>query len=331
MVKKEKKSEILYNNIKLQIIFFFISMSIIIIGYILAVKPIKWIVTQEKMLGLELTEDYTLLTAVDGVENNTEEMVISGWTLRKDSVNTEIFVSLQNTKDLEEIVLKTSMVDCDEIEAYIYGNWDFGKIGFEAIVEKESIQQDVCYKVLIGLSYEAEEMYKKKLIIEEREKKVFASCYLYNGELFAYNPSEFRKPDVVDEELVKVVNNGKVCAYNSELGMWIYLYNNALYWIVDESFEFSETGLTHVPVHYRSYSDVNYWTDEMKQDGFENRDIRFENNEMEIVDQGYRVAKQEISFEYPISYIITGVYDDEAKMWIWKQKLNMMNINGLVH
>lgn len=328
MVKKVNFSEILCKSKKLQVVFFFISMSIIVIGYILTVKPIKWKVAQDKMLGFELTEDYTLLATVDGIENTMEKVVISGWALHKESVNSQIFVSLQNTKNLEEIVLKTNMVDCDEIETYIYGNWDFGTIGFEATIEKERVQQDVCYKVLIGLSYEEEDVYKNKIVYE---KKVFTSCYLYDGELYAYNPSDFIKPDFLNKELVEVVNSGKVCAYNFELGMWIYLYNNVLYWITDDSFKFSGTGLTHVPVHYRSYSDENYWTDEMKQDGFENRDIRFEKSELEIEDQDYRVAKQDISFEYPISYIVTGVYDDESNTWIWKQKINMLSINGLVH
>jgi len=133
------------------------------------------------------------------------------------------------------------------------------------------------------------------------------------------------QPDlnIKSELLREVFTNGRLCFYQKNEGMYVYQYNDQLYWIANEEFDYDEDKLTYI--QYQLYTpQINKLPENRMQYGFDNLDFNFE--EYEYVDENtapYRVAIKDIPADYPITYIVTGVYDTVNKAWIWQKQINM--------
>src|SRR5699024_1926368 len=82
-------------------------------------------------------------------------------------------------------------------------------------------------------------------------KTVLTNRYILNGEIYSYNPFEFDKPDMnIESDILReVFTNGRLCFYQKDMGMYVYQYNDRLYWVANDNFSFNKNGLTHIPYY----------------------------------------------------------------------------------
>ena len=123
--------------------------------------------------------------------------------------------------------------------------------------------------------------------------------------------------------LQDVFTKGKLCFYLDDIGIYVYQYDDKLYWIADEKFKFNEDGLTFI--QYQIYTSQKDKLPEHRiQHGFDNLGFYFE--EYEYKDENtypYRVAIQDLPYEYPITSILTGVYNSSEKSWVWSKQFQI--------
>ena len=134
-----------------------------------------------------------------------------------------------------------------------------------------------------------------------------------------YSPNEsFIAPEIEGAPgLKEIVEEGTLRVYRPDYHCWVYQVGNALYWIVDQEFNFEDDGTTYI--QYQLYTTQK---DKLPQKRIENGWFwdniggHFEDYELQGDFGEYRVMKRELPKEYSITSIVTGYYKNSE--WIWK-------------
>lgn len=298
----------LKENRKLQIVFFVVSMAVLVVAYFFLDSWIEQRVVQKKVLKQAVTSDNNVLVEITSIKEEEETLLVSGWAVRLDAKLQGIKVVLLPLELEEERaqVLTASLKNDRDLQNYMeyLAVQETTGSGFDVTVDKEKLLQNVCYEIQVYANYEAE---------KEQIVKVSSKQYLYNGQVYPYNPLEFVAPMFTDEHMEKVVEEGYLLGYTMAYGAWVYQYENCLYWILDKSFETNLDENLYMFFHLNT-PHTELLPESRRQHGFDNRDFAFKTNEVEI-EGNYRVAMVEIEVEYPITYISIGQYKNNKNLW----------------
>ncbi len=302
----------LEQNKKLQVIVFVVSMVVIIGVYILGTKYAENSRTKINISEQKVTVDFETLAIVENVGIKDKQFEFSGWGLKVNKNIVDMKLVLQATDGSDLQVINVENVERNDIVSHYKVDWNYGVCGFIGYIKKKSVQENVCYEIQLIFDYKEEQTEESIQV----SRKVSIDKYLYNGNLYEYNPQEFVQPKVEDEWVNKVIKYGKLCGYTLENDLYIYQYENQLVWMVSSEYEFLDENM-YVPYHIYS-TEVSKLPEDRQHMGYDNRDFYFVNDEIVIDNTEYRVAVKELPEEYVISKIVTGVYDVALQKWVWQ-------------
>lgn len=328
-MKEGKKKEGFFKKIKkdsrLQVMFSMVSVAILLILYIPLSVYVKNSVDNGKALKQDITKSDYVLTDVAGVKTVGEKYELFGWTIclgAEVQKATTILAPINDFESSDEIVLKTTLGEDSTVLGYLEYLQDKSASGsgFIAEVEKEKLQKDTCYELLVYVEYEH---------MERHSVKVSSKKYLYNGQVYTYNPLVFSAPVFTDEQMSQVVENGYLLGYATECGAWVYQHECNLYLIVDKRIEKNLDEYSYMVFHLNT-SVQGLLPEERRQYGFDNKDFVFYTRELQFDNEiDYRVAVLDIPTNYPVTYITIGHYDVHQGVGLWEIRNKIMVYNSL--
>lgn len=317
----------LKENRKIQMLFCVLSVVLIWGIYAVMVKWIRWDVEKDNAITAWTEFDSNILAEIDEVQENNGKLKFLGWALRVDSEIKDVKIVLQETAGTESQVIETTVAENNNLKQYIKyleleENYSNG--GFLAEVKESKLKKKSCYELLLYLNYE-EEITKEDGSVEHagKVKKVTTAQYLYDGKIYNYNPKEFIEPEFIEKSMQRVIQEGRVCAYNPEKRAWVYLYEENLYWILDKTVEVNCKEPKKVYLHLYS-TDIKKLPENRQVYLFDNLDFYFKDFQFLPEEESlYCVAKAELNVKYPVTYVRTGLYDHETDEKYWSLEFRL--------
>lgn len=307
----------LFDDRKRQITFFGLLLVGIVIIYVISFLILKEYKIREK----NVSRVSEVLTVVEDVEIVNDELILSGWITKFGASNREIVVILREEDTSENIKLSTKEKTLKNTKVLDAGG-DKDKGGFVASVPIKQLNEESCYEILVYLSYEEAGNFSVV-----NNVKVRSGFYLYKGEIYQYDPRNITTPVIEDDELLQVITEGILRAYDATEKIWIYEYQNQLYYIVD-------FGKGHLSENHTNFSVMFYtWqkdllSEEGKAYGFDHKGYYAE--ESRYVKDGilpYQVAVVPIDEQYQVTNIATGLYNHSQNKWI--KEFNIYRVKEL--
>lgn len=316
----EEKSKVffqkLYENKKKQVIFFVISMIILSVIYIVVVSFVQKISEKEVLSKLSPILDYQVLFEIEDVVKKDGKLEFSGWMLRVDSKNKNVWLVFNEVNETEIKILKTSLIDRNDVGNYFMPNWNFGNCGFVSEVKCDEFKKDVCYEVFLVLDYVTEKEIEGRIETLENKRKVSTGYYLFNDMLYRYNPQNFYEPQVIDEEILDVIKKGVLRGYDLNEKIWVYQYNRSLYFLIGSDFGFMEDVQIGIPVMPHTTRE-DLLPESRISYGFDHLGFYFENKDyLRDGIEDYQVVVVTLPTEYPMTYIATGLYNAIEESWM---------------
>ncbi len=306
----KKWMEKLSNSIIAQVTFFLMVMTFLFSVFFIWVDRIHF----NKATEGEIVIDMEVTNNINALSVTGEHFLLSGWVFRQNSVNKNIQIALCTEDKGKEYLFDTTQREQENLEDYFLTDWNYGNTAFEVEIDAKKIKKDVCYEVVIILTYEP-------LVDGEahdlRTVNIATEKYIFNGQLYSYRVNQFIFPKFEDELMKRVVTAGDLCLYNAQESAYLYKYEDKLYWIAGENFTFNEQGKTYISYQIGTSLPERLATHRQEY-GFENWDFYFEDREYSMKqDCGYRVAIMPMPEGYPITYYYTAIYDLENRIPLW--------------
>lgn len=298
------------NNRLLQIITCIVLSSFVIGFYIIFSK----ITDTKNYQKYSLEKDIKLINKVENMKIENDVLKLEGYAfyLNRNSSNSSISIFLKNISNNNEIWMDTETISREDIQNYYNCEFNYEHSGYIATTRYNKLNISKVYEIFLNIdTYDENGKIQRKTVTTNR--------YLYNEELLTYNPYDFVQPDInVQSELLKrIFKEGLLRFYRKDVGIYIYEYQNKLYWVADNNFQFDEEGRTYIPYQLWT-SQLNKLPENRIQYGYDNLDFVFEN--FEIKEENtvpYRVAVRDIPDNYAITYALTGVYDLNENKLLW--------------
>ncbi len=143
-------------------------------------------------------------------------------------------------------------------------------------------------------------------------------AFIENGKLSFVNPKEKFHLEIGDTELEDIISNGYCIMTCPEYHICVYQYEKKLYWIVEEGFEFEESGKTAIQYQLDT-TQFDKLPEKSRLSGqyYGNNSFVFEEYEItNSINCGqYRVAVVDIPQEYAVTRFVTGARSNGK--WIW--------------
>lgn len=325
-VKKKSLWEQLQESKWKQVLFFMVSMGVLA-GIFLPVNSYLRVVREKDIVeNLNVSTDFDIWFGLDEVKVREEGLNFSGWHLRKNSKISRVRLILNAIDGSDAKIYFAENVRRKEAEEYFEADWEVGSSGFSVEVPAEEIELDKTYEVQLVLYYDKEFVMEDEVEIEEAYNKINTGWYLYNGELYRYDPVVFYEPRVKDEELQKVIEEGILRAYDLEYQLWIYQYENKIYYIAKPELSSLEEAQIGFP--------VMLWTNKPEllpehriQHGFDHLGFYYEDESYQrdgILPYYVRVVS--LSDKYPTTYLITGLYNSVEEKWLREFRILILDI-----
>ena len=306
----------LNNNLKLQFIFFISVSTVLILTFFI----INHLIDTSKFRTYRIVDDIKLINSVENMTLEKDKFLLKGYAFYNgiDTNESNISVFLKSVTYDKEIWLDVEQTPRPDVNSYYKCDYNYENSGFLATGKTNKLKTDECYEVFINIDYLNPSNAKIR-------RTVSSNQYIVNNKLYDYNPFTFDKPDlnVKSDLLQDVFSNGKLCFYQSDIGMYVYQHNGKLYWIATPDFNFNNENLTQIIYHLNT-SQVEKLPEYRIQYKFDNLDFIFE--EYEYVDEDtspYRVAIRKIPNQYSITYITTGVYDKFNRVSLWNKSFHL--------
>lgn len=313
--KEKRKNGIfqkLQRNVRLQFGFCILSVLFLVAVYTVthtALNEHKQLIMIKKF---PQSIDYTLYANFESSPVKGGKTHISGWILKKDAEIIECKLVLKSDDEIEIIELQKA----GEKEARKYSEYlkiDSLTLGYDFDI-KTKIKENICYEIWIYVTYERKDGVAD--IDEKVSEKVCMNQFLLNGDIFTYNPLTYICPQLNDSEMEKIVTDGIICGYNDEYGVWIFLYEQELFWIIDTK-KYKPIDDIYMYLHFNTPY-IEELPLERQQYGFDNYDFLFSEQEIDVAGTGrYRIAKMEVNANYEITYMSTGHYDIQKNENYW--------------
>jgi len=309
-----------------QMLFFVIGMTLLV-GIFLPVNNHLRIKSEKNILEeVNVSTDFDIWFGLDKVQKQKEGMELSGWLLRKDSKISRVRLILNATDGSVAEVYFAKNGKRTDAEQRFEVDWESGNSGFSVIVPTEEIKEDTSYEVQLVLYYDKKIETEEGYETEEAYNKIRTGQYLYNGELYRYDPVVFYEPKVEDEELQTVIDEGILRAYDLEYQVWIYQYGQKIYHITKPDFGSLKEAEIGFPVMPRT-NKPELLPEHRIQHGFDHLGFYYE--DVSYQRDGvlpYQVRVVSLSEKYPTTYLITGLYDSVEEKWVKQFNIFMMDI-----
>lgn len=256
------------SNIKIQVLICVTLSVFVIVSFII----INNLLDESDSHEYTIVEDITLINQIEKSSKDNDKISLSGYAfqLEEDSTNSSISLFLRNVNNGKEVWLEAEQIARPDVNYYFNCEYNYENSGFNVEVKEDKLQKDECYELLINLEH-------TDMNADKVRKTVSSNRYILDGEIYAYNPSEFDEPNInIESDLLqKVFSNGQLCFYQKDAGMYVYQYEGQLYWIANKDFIFDESGLTYIPCHLYT-SEINKLPAEATQYKYSNHDFTFE-------------------------------------------------------
>ena len=278
------------------ILFFSISMSVLFLMYLVCIEAIS--------KSYEISQDdFSWVYQIDSVTEREEILEIKGWAfaLNQDATGDAFEIVLRDIETGKKVYGKMNYEIRKDVNNYFLCEYDYSKSGFTVTISTKKLD-DVVYEIIL-----------KPLNV----RKAYATeLFLYNGEVSEVNPNEFIQLDVADTDLENIVSRGKLKSNRPQEGMYVYQYENALYWIAEEKFDLEGMG-SWIQFHLNTTQIDRLPSERLENEWYwSNLSFYFQENEIVDCNTGnYRVSKHELPIEYSIYQIFTGRYEED---WIWR-------------
>ena len=314
---KEKKPVFfmrLKKSKKLQVLFFIVSMGILVAAY----SELHTLVHDKKISQCEIIKNnFSWVYQVDNIEIQDKKLVLNGWAfpLGKDAEFDSYEIILLENETGNRFVLNTSYSNRKDVNEYFLCEYDYTASGFQAMISTGKLD-------LEQYTYEV-------LLYTVKEKKAYSTGVFYaNGEILFVHPDEFEPLQTAGTDLEEITEDGVLRVYRPEIGMYVYQYAGQLYWIAEPWYEFingdaliqfqmNTTQVDNLPQNRLDngwyWSNLSFW---------------FQQHRLTDGDYGkYQVAVYSLPTEYSLTKIWTGYHSDgfpngyvdeqNRTGWIW--------------
>jgi len=314
---------------KYQLAVFVVSMCIVLGLY----AGVGKIIQTSKSHQYTVIEDNNLIRYIEGISITKGKLKINGWSFYKNvgsnRVKCQLF--LRNVEGEEVVWLDTKQVEREEVNQYFDCEYDYRLAGFEASTKLKALNIDENnYEIFIKLTYtkSSNAIMEENVVDTVYEKTVSTKRYISGGMLTASYPKTTQDIDCESEVMKEILKNGCQLAYNEDGDMYIFQYQDKLYWIAGEKAYFEDDGSTLIQVSYEttrpdklpSVRIENNWD-------WDNVSFVFEQNEIkDKTIYPYRIEVQEIPKQYPVTYLGTGYYRGSQLIWEEYQNLDIIEL-----
>ncbi len=298
--KKIKKTKVLC-CLK-QCAVFTLSMVIIIGFYMMAMRYVKY----KRDLNNLVPDDFSFVFQIDEVKVEEKNFSLGGWAfiLGQEALNGDMELWLYDMQEEKIIYPRTTeYTQRIDVNDYFLCEYDYTDCGIIACFESEKL--DVANK-----NYQI-------LISDVDNLKVYRTeTYFSKGKVMYCVPEEYVCLDVIGTDLEKIVTYGTLRVYRPDFGMYVYQYEDALYWIAEPHYGFVDED-TYIQFEMGTTQIEKLPEDRLANNWFwSNIGFRFKSKELTEWNTGkYRVAKCELPSDYSITKIWTGNYIEEL-FWI---------------
>ncbi len=280
-------------------------------------------ITNDQMRQYEIETDSNLMLEVENIAEENGKLVLSGWGLRLESRNEDVTILLRETVSGEEKVLETDIFLYDEPGNYYDDTWNFGECGFKAEIKNNKLLEDECYEVLVLLDYLEEKEVDGEILTEEKRIKLSTEQYVFNGELYRYNPKEFWVPEVEDIETKEAIAKGTLLGYDLENEHWFYEWNGRIYFVISSASFGTYEFKPEVPFFiYTAQLDRLSENDREKGRYYKGHYLS-EEACMDLENQSYYSGSFELPTEFIITYINTGSYQNRGDKQGWQHRYTL--------
>lgn len=285
----------------------FIFHALICIGLLCAMWGAYYVakhIIRDRMLVIE-NRDFSWVYQVDSAEMRGDSFYLNGFAfeLDVDSEEKAYTIVLQDIDSGKNYFPKMEYLKRKDVNDYFKCEYDYTDSGFQAVINANKIT---------GKNYEV------LLKVEEKRTAYRTGTYLSDGRLMYVNPYEYQPLEVQGTDLEELVAGGVLRVYRPDCGMYVYQYNNELYWIAEPDYGFvdGDAAIQYLldTTQIERLPKISLGT------GWPCDDIGvvFSKCEMLESDTGkYRVARKELPKEYSVRRIVTGNYYIDG--WIWKE------------
>lgn len=281
-----------------------ISLVVVIwIGYIFAYKKIEQ--GKERQIRL-LQDDFSWIYQVESIEKNEKDFLIEGFAfqINKNSYVGDFEIALNELETGINFFMEMDYSDRTDVNEFFGGNIDYIHSGFVARIKTKKLDlQNKDYEVILRVTGE--------------ERAYRTGMFISKGELIYVDPKKYVPLEVEGTDLANVIEKGVLKLYQSEYGMYVYQWENQIFWIASPEYDFLD-GETRVQYQYDTIQIVEAQQNSLDVQPYaKNSSFWFSENEVLEWNTGkYRVAKGMLPVGVPIRRIWTGNYDEE---WIWME------------
>ncbi len=213
-------------------------------------------------------------------------------------------IVLQSTRTKERYALNTECsLPRPDVAAYF--NRDYLNVGFQAAGPQMDKEEE--YEIILDFGFFRAIATGVYLSIEQDAS---VSIHYFSNDMVV--PLRTKGTD-----LEEIVNDGVLKVYNPGYHVYVYLYEDCLYWIVEDGFKFEADGTTCLELVLCTTEKERLSAESLAAGkDFDSFPVIFEQCEMQGDFGRYRVCARELPTDYPITLIRTGYY---SKGWVWRK------------
>ena len=283
------------NSKKLQVLFFVVSMSVIVGAYLIiaSVMPRK-----DNRTFVEHQEDFSWVNQVEDVRIEGKKLVVDGWAFKlgADAQKNAFDIIIREVFTEEYFYMETSYTERADVNAYFQCEYDYTASGYRASLPVEKLDlKNGTYEILFQPRGSA--------------GAYSAKAYYSGGELLYTTKKQIQFPGLAGTSFEQIVKEGVLRAALPEQGLYVYQKDG-------EKYYFTEEGRTFVQCLVDT-TQVSRLPQERLELEKEWDNISFVFEEKEITEAGtknYRVAAIPLPTEYSVTKIQIGYFTDT---WEW--------------